>query len=183
MKAIEFHTRPDGDVEFIIDEQSPAVLKQTDTDLIMELYNIIMSTYPEAHAALYNRYYASLQNHVYFRFLVVRGFAKCNFGQFDNKADIDEEGNFHFEFVPCPLRGECKDENIICSAKPRSILSAAEIKVLELISIGKEAEEIADMLFISKHTVDTHRKNMQKKLDIHNVNGLSNYYHKIFRPR
>lgn len=181
MKAIEFYSRPDGEVEVLIDGQSPFVLTSKHYDLIMELYNKIMSEYPDAHAALYNRYTASLQNNPHFRFLVVRGFVKCNFSQFDNKLDIDESGKYNFEYVSCPLRGECKDENVICGPKLKTVLSDQEIKVLELIATGKEAEGIAEILCISKHTVDTHRKNIQKKLDIHNVNGLSNYYHKIFR--
>ncbi len=42
-------------------------------------------------------------------------------------------------------------------------------------------QEIADLLFISPSTVDTHRKNIMAKLDIHSVAGLVKYAirHKI----
>jgi DNA-binding CsgD family transcriptional regulator len=45
-------------------------------------------------------------------------------------------------------------------------ISTREIQILELIGEGKSSKEIADMLFISEHTVFNHRKNMIKKLGV-----------------
>jgi DNA-binding CsgD family transcriptional regulator len=39
-------------------------------------------------------------------------------------------------------------------------LSAAERRVLRLISLGKATKEIASELFLSPATVETHRKNI-----------------------
>ena len=39
-----------------------------------------------------------------------------------------------------------------------------ETEIVKLIGQGKTSQEIADMLFIGKTTVDTHRKNILKKL-------------------
>lgn len=44
-----------------------------------------------------------------------------------------------------------------------SLLSRREKEILYLIAEGKPSKEIADLLFISKHTVDSHRKNLLRK--------------------
>ena len=51
-------------------------------------------------------------------------------------------------------------------------LSAKETEVLSLISDGLTTKEIADRLFISTRTVETHRANMMKKLDVKNTAEL-----------
>ena len=47
-----------------------------------------------------------------------------------------------------------------------SILSRREKEILALIAQRKTSKEIADLLFISKSTIDTHRKNMIQKLAV-----------------
>jgi len=54
-------------------------------------------------------------------------------------------------------------------------LSQREITILKLIVRGLTHQEIADKLFLSIHTVNTHRKNINKKLGIKTVSGLSVY--------
>lgn len=44
-----------------------------------------------------------------------------------------------------------------------SDLSSREKQVLKLVLQGKTSKEIADRLFVSKSTIDTHRKNILKK--------------------
>ncbi|MCB0735172.1 MAG: response regulator transcription factor [Flavobacteriales bacterium] len=44
-------------------------------------------------------------------------------------------------------------------------ITKRELKILELLSEGLSSEEIADRLFISKHTVSTHRKNIGLKFE------------------
>lgn len=51
-------------------------------------------------------------------------------------------------------------------------LSAQEKQIIRLIIEGKTSKEIADKLFISKTTVDTHRRNINKKLEIGNSASL-----------
>ena len=46
------------------------------------------------------------------------------------------------------------------------ILSTREKEILRLIGEGKTSQEIADLLFISKSTVDTHRKNILRKMSL-----------------
>lgn len=56
-----------------------------------------------------------------------------------------------------------------------SELSEREIMVLKMIAHGMTNQAIADELFISMHTVITHRKNITKKLGIKTVAGLTVY--------
>ncbi len=54
-------------------------------------------------------------------------------------------------------------------------LSLREITIVKLIAQGFTNQEIADELFLSKHTVITHRKNITNKLNIKTVSGLTVY--------
>ena len=56
-------------------------------------------------------------------------------------------------------------------------LSAQEKQIIRLIIEGKASKEIAEALFISKSTVDTHRKNINKKLEISNSSSLIKFAH------
>ncbi|MFH6982645.1 response regulator [Marinoscillum luteum] len=51
-------------------------------------------------------------------------------------------------------------------------LSERETQVLQLVSNGKTTKEIAEELFVSSRTVETHRVNMMKKLDVQNTAEL-----------
>lgn len=54
-------------------------------------------------------------------------------------------------------------------------LTEREIDVLKLIVLENTTSEIAEKLFISIHTVETHRKNLIKKLKVKNIAGLVKY--------
>ncbi len=56
-----------------------------------------------------------------------------------------------------------------------SILSEREIEVLKAIALGLANKEIADRLYISIHTVISHRKNITSKLGIKSISGLTVY--------
>lgn len=53
--------------------------------------------------------------------------------------------------------------------------SEQEKKVLQLLSRGLTTKEIADKLFISPHTVDTHRRNLIKKTDCLDTTAVVTY--------
>ena len=57
----------------------------------------------------------------------------------------------------------------------KSVLSSREREILGLISRGRTSHEIADQLFIGKSTVDTHRKNMIRKLGLSGAGELLRY--------
>jgi DNA-binding NarL/FixJ family response regulator len=61
-------------------------------------------------------------------------------------------------------------------SKPTDVeLSEREKDVIRLIYAECSTDQIADRLFISKHTVNTHRKNILSKLDVKNVAGIIKY--------
>ncbi|NND06547.1 MAG: response regulator transcription factor [Saprospiraceae bacterium] len=51
-------------------------------------------------------------------------------------------------------------------------LSERETEVLQHVSDGKTTKEIAEILFVSTRTVETHRVNMMKKLQVQNTAEL-----------
>ncbi len=55
------------------------------------------------------------------------------------------------------------------------ILSSREIEVITLIAEGFTNIEISEQLFLSKHTVNTHRKNIMNKLGVKNTAGIVMY--------
>jgi DNA-binding NarL/FixJ family response regulator len=60
--------------------------------------------------------------------------------------------------------------------KPESNeLSLREKEVLQLVALGNSNKEIAEKLFISIHTVISHRKNITDKLGIKSISGLTVY--------
>ncbi|MCB7482067.1 response regulator [Christiangramia sediminis] len=61
------------------------------------------------------------------------------------------------------------------SAKRKSVLTKRQREILKLVGLGKTNQEIADALFIGKTTVETHRKNMIKKLNLQGAGELLRY--------
>jgi len=55
------------------------------------------------------------------------------------------------------------------------ILTHREREVIKLIAEGYRSKDIADYLTISIKTVEKHRSNLMKKLDLHSVSSLTNY--------
>jgi two-component system nitrate/nitrite response regulator NarL len=67
------------------------------------------------------------------------------------------------------------DDNVTIGHSEKAILSNREKEILHLIANGKTSKEIAASLFIAKTTVDTHRKNMIRKLNLSTGNELVKY--------
>lgn len=67
------------------------------------------------------------------------------------------------------------DDNVTIGKSNKIILSNREKEILNLIANGKTSKEISETLFIAKTTVDTHRKNMIRKLDLSSGNELVKY--------
>lgn len=76
-------------------------------------------------------------------------------------------GNTYFD-KKIELSSESKNSS-------ESLLSAREREILQLVSKGLTSHQIADKLFIGKSTVDTHRKNMIRKLGLSGAGELLRY--------
>jgi DNA-binding NarL/FixJ family response regulator len=62
-------------------------------------------------------------------------------------------------------------------------LSASEMRILSLIAEYKTSREIADTLFISPRTVETHRTNICTKLGLQGRHALMKYALSLFESR
>lgn len=54
-------------------------------------------------------------------------------------------------------------------------LTDREIEVLKLVAKGMTNQQISERMNISPRTVDTHRRHIMEKLDLHNAAALSHY--------
>ena len=59
-----------------------------------------------------------------------------------------------------------------CTINSGTIISNRELEVLRMIAFEYTTDEIAHMLFISPHTVMTHRKNLMYKMEVRNTAGM-----------
>ncbi|NIR14138.1 MAG: helix-turn-helix transcriptional regulator, partial [Desulfobacterales bacterium] len=58
---------------------------------------------------------------------------------------------------------------------PQECLTPRERQILKLVAEGKTSEEIAGLLFISIRTVQNHRANIMKKLNLKRTADLVKY--------
>ena len=140
-------------------------LKESDREFIESLVSHISSFYPLAYEALCKKYERCALNKPYYFFRIATRFVRCNFSKLDNIPDISENLKCNFEYVECPLRGECEHENIICRPTFDSKLSAAELRVLRFWAQGLTKEEVAQELYLSPHTVHSHINNAYRRLN------------------
>lgn len=86
------------------------------------------------------------------------------------------EGNTFFDpNVAFNFMNDYIDQNVTVGKSDKVVLSNREKEILQLIANGHTSKEIAETLFIAKTIIDTHRKNMIRKLDLKNGNELVKY--------
>jgi len=87
-----------------------------------------------------------------------------------NVINLDYNSEFYFsKYVNKKVEiNNLKDDNFIKINK----LTQREIEIIKLLVKGKTSIEIADALFISPATVQTHRKNIFNKLKVKKVSEL-----------
>jgi DNA-binding NarL/FixJ family response regulator len=73
------------------------------------------------------------------------------------------------------LEGYLQDRRRLKSQSSWDTLTRREKEVLKLVGEGYRNKDIAEYLFISIKTVEKHRSNIMKKLNIHTVSGLTAY--------
>ncbi len=67
------------------------------------------------------------------------------------------------------------DDGSVENGEEQQSLSAREKEIVICVVKGMTNREIADKLFLSAHTVITHRRNIARKLQIHSPSGLTIY--------
>lgn len=73
------------------------------------------------------------------------------------------------------ISSEINKESIVFTNSEHAIeadLTKREIEIVKFIALGLSNNEIGSKLFISARTVDTHRTNIMRKLNVNNVAGL-----------
>jgi DNA-binding NarL/FixJ family response regulator len=95
------------------------------------------------------------------------------FGVHTDITSIKKDGQPLLSFIG--LNGEPSYHDVSttkASTLKNTNLSRRELEILSLIIDGKKSEEISKLLFISKQTVDTHRRNLLKKSNCGNMASL-----------
>ena len=94
---------------------------------------------------------------------------------------IFEIGYYLSDRVPISKIHELIIKNEVSPTFNTQSLSTQEIKVVRLICEEKTSQEIADLLFISKKTVESHRDRILQKVKARNMIGIAMYAikHKI----
>lgn len=180
MDEIEFFSY-EHEIWYRLADGSTSKLMESDHSLIAAISDVIEEFYPAAYAALCREYESCKRNIPYFRFRVASRFIRCNFSALDNMPDMINGMFSTFEYVPCPLRGECRFERVICRPEFNHKLTSAEMRVMELWYSGSSEDVISSLLCLSPHTIHNHIRNSYLKLGVHSkaefvrfadINGL-----------
>ena len=81
-------------------------------------------------------------------------------------------------YISPSISGLLINRNQLSNAEDKSglaLLTTTELKILKMIAENMTSKEIADELFVSPYTVETHRKNICQKLDLHGTNALLHF--------
>jgi DNA-binding NarL/FixJ family response regulator len=88
---------------------------------------------------------------------------------------VMEIGYYLSERVPLSKIQEFLNNSIVFPSFNTSVLSNQEVRVVQLICEEKTSKEIADALFISRKTVESHRERIMAKIDAKNMVGIAMY--------
>lgn len=130
-----------------------------------------LSMYPRLKILVVSMYYtASLQT-------VLEAMGVAGFIPKDSDAtvliqaieEIHRGGRY---FTMDPVRHATDDDNGQKSVRQKYNLTKREVEIIQLVRENKTTQEIAEQLFVSPFTVETHRRNICTKLDIKGNNGL-----------
>ena len=100
----------------------------------------------------------------------------CDVSELVEAVRCAAKGDIHL--APAVAGNVVRDYLALATDRPDSafsVLSAREREVLQMLSEGRSMKEIAQALAVSIKTVETHRKNVMDKLDIHSVAELTRY--------
>ena len=183
MKKIEFYNDPDGHVYYTLENGDKKRLTRFDDNIIDNLLNMIMKTFPDTFSALlktYPRKHSTKSAELQHKFIMAERFIRCNFGENDLLTLDFDNGIYHYEMVRCPLRGgHCQFENVICNPKSKQDvkLSCLEKNVASMYSEGVTFSEIAEYMDKSPNTIKTVLHRIRKKLKLKNSRSIIREVH------
>lgn len=102
------------------------------------------------------------------------GFVEKTAGLFEFKKGLEtvaQGGTYFGPAVATLLRSAVANPG----RNPAAVLTDREREVLKLVAESHSTKEIASKLNISAKTVDNHRTNLMRKLDLHDVASLTRY--------
>lgn len=88
---------------------------------------------------------------------------------------VMEVGYYLSERVPLTKIQEFLHKNVVLPSFNTSVLSDQEVRVVQLICQEKTSQEIAEALFISRKTVESHRERIMAKIEAKNMVGIAMY--------
>lgn len=95
-------------------------------------------------------------------------FVRCRYGGLDFKPDVINLQLQAGEYWPCPLRGKCRGEGIVCknAVYNNQELTGKDIKLIQLLSTNLTNEALADKFKMCMGTFNLFKKELYKKLNI-----------------
>lgn len=182
MKRIEAYGTPMGEVMLRLQDGTTICYMEEHREFTQKMLYFLETYFPKALNGLRRWFAKSKANTLYYEFLIVRQFILCNFYEYDHRLDIDEDGNFHFEFVQCPVRATClyngfhradegANEIAVCNPEFASELPPEEKRVMRFFydNPALTCIEVAEILCKSPHTVEKQRKNAMRRVGAKNL--------------
>jgi len=164
-------------IDILIANNNPIIAEGLKTILQSKMGNRVLGI-------IHSKKEAEKVNQKYFPDLIVIDFSDKNFGV-DSYLLNDCEKPEILEAIEDTISGKqfyCGMVIDILAQKNNNdnncsgfSLSQRELEIIKLISEGLTNRQIADNLFLSTHTVNTHRKNIMSKLGINNTAGIVIY--------
>ena len=102
-------------------------------------------------------------------------FVKCRFGGIDMTADIVEGKIQDGEYWPCPNRGNCPHEGILCKLPMYNgkRLTDTEVKLIQLSSTEKTNEVIAEDMEMAMGTFHKQKKLLYEFFGVQTKQGIT----------
>lgn len=175
MENYEFIAASDGRVIARCESGGRKELTAHDRDIIEPVLNEIRLRYSDAYKRLCSLYSKYKENKFNYDYRVVKRFIRCNLGA-DDMLTLDfNRGILNMEFISCPLRGECPNENVICCPRRDSKLSDTLRKVAELYASGMSYKDMARELGKSEKTIHNQVKTIANTLGLKRVKDIITY--------
>lgn len=169
-----------------LDKRSRQILELTQEEVILHgrqvIRDIVKPDSFEYAKQLFGKFKFDDPSHVISHFQAIKGWNKDGSYEwfFSVKKKFDDERIITIS-NPISTLSEMQDqvkkileENLYIKNNLHTLksLTSREKEIIKLIFQGYSSKQIAEKLFISPHTVTTHRKNIKKKLEIKSYNEL-----------